>query len=275
MGPVDATAAWAWLRSPAARAGGARPAPADAEAADLLALYGPVATAPGRFALAQLGQSLDGCIATRTGDAVHVTGEADREHLHRLRALVDAVLVGVGTVVSDDPRLTVRSVVGRDPHRVVLDPAARAPLTARVLSDGAPVTWCVAEAHEAAARRAVTGDGPVRVLAVPCDERRGVDPHDVLDRLADRGLVRVLVEGGGRTVSRFLRAGALDRLHLSVAPVLLGADGTTGLGVPGPALARDALRPPSRTFRLGDDVCFDLDLAAALRTGAPVGQRER
>jgi diaminohydroxyphosphoribosylaminopyrimidine deaminase/5-amino-6-(5-phosphoribosylamino)uracil reductase len=219
-------------------------------------LYEPLLAAPGRYALAQLGQSLDGCIATRTGDAVFVTGEADRAHLHQLRALVDAVVVGVGTVVSDDPRLTVRAVAGPDPHRVVLDPTGRAPRGSRVLSDGAPTTWLVGE-------DAVDGLGEVpaavRVRTLPLGDE-GFAPAAVLDLLADLGLGRVLVEGGGRTVSQFVRAGVLDRLHLTVAPVLLGTDGTTGIGLPGPALARDAVRPPSRAFLLGDDVCFDLDL---------------
>ncbi|MGJ7440744.1 RibD family protein [Aquipuribacter sp. MA13-6] len=222
-------------------------------------LYRPVLAGGARYAMAQLGQSLDGCIATRTGDAVFVTGEVDRAHLHQLRAYVDAVLVGVGTVVSDDPRLTVRAVTGADPHRVVLDPTGRCPRTARVLADGAGATWVLGET-------AAAGVGPVpagvRVLTLPLEDGGRFAPAAVLDALAGVGLGRVLVEGGGRTVSAFLRAGVLDRLHLSVAPVLLGTDGTTGIGLPGPALARDAVRPPSRSFRLGDDVCFDLDLRA-------------
>ncbi|WP_336921339.1 RibD family protein [Aquipuribacter sp. SD81] len=280
MVAADAEVAWRWLLSRAgrapgdARAGGARPPaprvaddaapePSDEDAADLLALYGPVATARGRLAVGQLGQSLDGCIATRTGDARYVTGDADRAHLHRLRALVDAVLVGVGTVCADDPRLTVRAVAGPHPHRVVLDPAGRCPVGSRVLADGAPTTWLVSAAGVRRARRAVAGRAAVRVVGLPAGPAGApVPPPAVLDLLAGLGLGRVLVEGGGRTVTAFVRAGALDRLHLSVAPVLLGADGTTGLGLPGPALARDALRPPSRNFRLGDDVCFDLDLAA-------------
>lgn len=280
---VDTDTAWRWLLSraatgaapldgrsgvpgpPAPREGQDDvPLPSDEAAADLLALYGPVATARGRLAVGQLGQSLDGCIATRTGDARYVTGEADRAHLHRLRALVDAVVVGVGTVCADDPRLTVRAVEGPHPHRVVLDPAARCPPGTRVLTDGAATTWLVAAGRVGPARRAVAGRAGVRVVALPPGPPgEPVPPATVLDVLAGLGLARVLVEGGGRTVTAFVRAGALDRLHLSVAPVLLGSDGTTGLGLPGPALARDALRPPSRTFRLGDDVCFDLDLAAA------------
>lgn len=272
---VGAVDAWHWLRS---RPGAADAvAPVDPAAQQLVDLYRPVAGATGRFVVAQLGQSLDGRIATRTGDARYVTGPADREHLHRLRALVDAVVVGVGTVAADDPQLTVRACPGKDPHRVVLDPRARAPRSSRVLLDGTPTTWVLAPGAD------VTGvGGHVRVRRLPCSPD-GFVPAAVLDLLDDLGLRRVLVEGGGRTVSHFLRAGALDRLHLSVAPVLLGSDGAAGLRVPGPALARDALRPPSRSFRLGDDVCFDLDLTAqpvvgpATRTSAarPPRQQER
>ncbi|WP_380169229.1 RibD family protein [Jannaschia sp. R86511] len=241
------------------------------------ALYAPLRAGGPRYAVAQLGQSLDGCIATRTGDAEFVTGEADRAHLHQLRAYVDAVVVGVGTVVSDDPRLTVRAVRGDDPHRVVLDPSARCPRTARVLADGAGATWVVGRA---AAGGLVDVPAGVRLLVLPTGDDGRFAPAGVLDALAGLGLGRVLVEGGGRTVSAFLRAGVLDRLHLSVAPVLLGTDGTTGIGVPGPALARDAVRPPSRAFRLGDDVCFDLDLRAAgpgpdpRRGGPAAGQQQ-
>lgn len=232
-------------------------------------LYRPVLAGGARFAVAQLGQSLDGCIATRTGDAAFVTGEVDRAHLHQLRAYVDAVVVGVGTVVSDDPRLTVRAVAGDDPHRVVLDPTGRATRSSRVLSDGLPTTWVVAEGVDVGRVPAA-----VRLLSLPL-VGGGFAPGAVLDSLAALGLGRVLVEGGGRTVSAFLRAGVLDRLHLSVAPVLLGTDGTTGIGLPGPALARDAVRPRSRSFRLGDDVCFDLDLRAGAPAGADAWPQER
>lgn len=219
-------------------------------------LYAPLVRATGRYAIAQLGQSLDGRIATRTGDAQFVTGAVDRAHLHRLRSLVDAVVVGVGTVASDDPRLTVRAVAGRHPHRVLLDPRGGAPLGSRLLSDGADTTWVVAAGTDVGSIL----PSSVRIARLPVGDD-GFDPAAVLDLLVDLGLPRVLVEGGGRTVSAFLRAGVLDRMHLSVAPVLLGAGGRAGIELPGPALARDAARPPSRTFRLGEDVCFDLDLS--------------
>ncbi len=254
---------------------GVRPAPgtgdqADPDVVDLRTLLAPVALAGPDLVVAQLGQSLDGRIATRTGDGCPVTGTADRMHLHRLRALVDAVVVGVGTVTADDPLLTVRDVAGDDPVRVVLDPAARAPRGSRVLSDGARTLWLVAPGAECDGVAAA-----VEVVRVRSDPAGRVAPRDVLSALNARGLRRVLVEGGGRTVSSFAAAGALDRLHLTVAPVLLGHAGVAGLTLPGPDLARDAVRPPSRAVRLGADVCFDLDLRCHPLVGPDQGQQTR
>ncbi|MFF8833321.1 RibD family protein [Streptomyces sp. NPDC015131] len=272
-GPVvDTDGAWERLRgirSPAdaASAGlttGAdgRPRWADGTpgADDLAGRYLPLCLAGPDVTFAQLGQSIDGFIASRTGDADYVTGEEDRAHLHRLRALADAVLVGAGTAVADDPRLTVRACPGDDPVRVVLDPGARVPLGHRVFTDGAaPTLWVVGPGG---APRAVAGREGVDVLVLP--DRAAFEPRSVVRRLARRGLRRVLVEGGGVTVSRFLHAGALDRLYVTVAPVLLG-DGVPGLAFPGPDRMRDALRPPVRRTALGEDTLFELDL----RTAAP------
>jgi 3,4-dihydroxy 2-butanone 4-phosphate synthase / GTP cyclohydrolase II len=231
---------------------------------DLAHRYGPLVADGGGFVVAQLGQSLDGFIASRTGDARFVTGSADRTHLHRLRALVDAVVVGVGTVVADDPRLTVRYVDGPSPTRVVLDPRARAPRDAEVLvSDGAATLWVLAD--DSPAPRGLASH--VEVVRLPCS---GSDhtfaPAEVLAALAGRGLDRVLVEGGGVTVSRFLAAGVLDRLMVTTAPLLVG-DGVPGLRFEGEPRLADALRAPARRFGLGDDSCLDLDLRAA-RAGA-------
>ncbi|MFJ5678888.1 RibD family protein [Streptomyces sp. NPDC093097] len=243
----------------------ARPAAPAAE--ELAARYLPLCLAGPRTVFAQLGQSLDGFIATRTGDADYVTGEADRRHLHRLRALADAVLVGAGTAVADDPRLTVRACPGPDPVRVVLDPHGRVPRTRRVFTDGAaPTLWLIGP--ETAAER--LGDG-VEALVLPGPD--AFAPRRLRAALAARGLGRVLVEGGGVTVSRFLRAGALDRLYLTVAPVLLG-DGVPGLRFPGTPVMRHALRPPVRRTALGEDTLFELDLRPAGRTppGGPADE---
>lgn len=245
-----ADAAWADLL-----AGGTDPVPGPG--AELVERYGPLVAHRGPLVLAQLGQSLDGFIASRTGHAEFVTGPEDREHLHRLRALVDAVVVGVGTVVADDCRLTVRAVPGPHPARVVLDPSARAPLASAVLTDGAaPTLWVVGEQADAP-----PAPGPhVTVLRVPVGEH-GLAPRAVLEALARRGLRRVLVEGGGRTVSGFLAAGTLDRLYLTTAPLLIG-DGVPGIRFPGADHLSGALRAPARRFVLGDDLCTELTFRA-------------
>jgi riboflavin-specific deaminase-like protein len=209
--------------------------------------------------LAQLGQSLDGFIATRTGDARFVTGEQDREHLHRLRALVDAVVVGVATVAADDCQLTVRAVEGACPVRVVLDPAGRAPRTARVLTEPCARTlWCIAQ--DTPSPEPVAGH--VEVVPLPVTDRR-FSPQVVLEALGRRGLHRVLVEGGGVTVSGFLAAGALDCLYLTTAPLLIG-DGVPGLRFAGADRLSDALRIPARRFDFGPDLCAELDLSGRL-----------
>jgi diaminohydroxyphosphoribosylaminopyrimidine deaminase/5-amino-6-(5-phosphoribosylamino)uracil reductase len=229
-------------------------------AGELAERYGPLLAAGPHFVMAQLGQSLDGFIAARTGDACFVTGDADRTHLHRLRALVDAVVVGVGTVLADDCRLTVRAVAGQSPLRVVLDPNSRARRDAHVLSVGdAPTWWVVAD--DLPPPRNVSPH--VEVVQLPrSGHDRGFTPKQIVAALAARGHGRVLVEGGGITVSRFLAAGELHRLQVTTAPLLVG-DGVPGLRFAGRDRLGDALRAPSRRFVLGEDVCVELDLTRA------------
>jgi 3,4-dihydroxy 2-butanone 4-phosphate synthase/GTP cyclohydrolase II len=231
---------------------------------ELASRYAPLVGAGERHVVAQLGQSIDGFIAARTGDAIFVTGEADRTHLHRVRALVDAVVVGVGTVIADDCRLTVRAVTGTNPVRVVLDPRARAPREAHVFQDPtAPTIWMVTQEYAATT---TSPSAHVDVVPLPGNAADGgFATADVLAALAARGLGRVLVEGGGVTVSRFLAEGTLDRLFVTTAPLLVG-DGIPGLRFDGRDRLADAMRAPSRHFALGDDVCVELDLAAARST---------
>ncbi|MCI0510728.1 riboflavin-specific deaminase-like protein [Chromohalobacter marismortui] len=223
------------------------------EAAALLDHLLPISATPGRFVMAQLGQSLDGRIATISGASHYVTGEASRVHLHRLRALVDAVVVGAGTACADDPQLTVRHAPGDNPVRVILDPNGRVPATSGVLQRGDAPTLHITR-HPLP--RAALG---AHVESLTPAGAVDLTPSALLETLAARGLRRVLVEGGGQTVSRFLADGQLDRLHVVVAPLLIGS------GRPAISLAEietldAALRPPCRTFAMGDDTLFDLTL---------------
>lgn len=222
-------------------------------ARDLLDLYLPLRIS-GEIVIGQLGQSLDGRIATDSGASHFVTGAKDIERLHRIRALVDAVIVGAETVVQDDPRLTVRLVEGADPVRVVLDPSGRLGADRRVFAEGGARTIVVRKRERV---RAPSADE----IHVAWTEAGGLDLRELLEALGERGLRRILVEGGGVTVSRFLQAGLLDRLHLTIAPLLIGS-GRPSITLESIPTLDHALRPTCRRFTLGQDVLFDLDLRA-------------
>lgn len=227
--------------------------------------------------IAQAGQSLDGRIATDSGHSHYVTGPRDIRRLHRLRALVDAVIVGAGTIAADDPRLTVREAEGDNPVRVVIDPSGRLDRSRRVFRDRAAPTVVIRRCREEDPRRppereasahARLATGCDTALDLPAGPSGTIDPHDVLAALRDRGCRRFLIEGGGVTVSRFLDAGAVDRLHVAVAPLLIGS-GRPAFTLAPIATLEQAIRPACRVFRLGDDVLFDLDLRAPVRPAAP------
>ena len=235
-------------------------APPDRE---LLSLYLPVChvSTESAFVVAHLGQSLDGCIATASGDSYYVTGPENLDHLHRMRALCDAVVVGAGTVEADDPQLTTRRVPGPSPVRVVIDPDGRLPPTRRVFECSGAHTIVVRARRRRTDRSRTSIALQADVIELDRDER-GLGSAALIEALAERGLTSVFVEGGGRTVSTMLQDGVLDRLQIAVAPLILGR-GRPGLDLPGRAAIRDCIRPDSRLFRMGNDVLFDCDLRRA------------
>jgi diaminohydroxyphosphoribosylaminopyrimidine deaminase / 5-amino-6-(5-phosphoribosylamino)uracil reductase len=238
----------------------------DEAAIELFDLFKPLLDGAGDTArpwvLAQLGQSLDGCIATRSGESAFVSGPECLQHLHRLRALSDAVIVGAGTVAADNPRLTTRLVPGPNPVRVLLDPAlglADHVRRAHVFTDTTVPTLWLCDSRWAA--RAQSLVGAERVLAVPGLRREDGVPAlaAACQALAARGFKRLFVEGGGVTVSRFLSQRLLHRLHLGLAPVLIG-DGRRGLHFAGAPRLADCARPRCRVYAMGVDRLWDLDL---------------
>ncbi len=246
---------WPHLLALAARRDIVHPAYAES-AGSFWDLYAPVAVGrvDGSFVIGQLGQSLDGRIATATGRSHYINCPEAIRHLHRLRALVDAVVVGVATVVADDPRLTARGVGGRQPARVVIDPNGRLPPDARMLAnDGCPIFVV----------QGTDRPRPAWVTPIIVPSRDGhLDPHEIVAALSDLGFKRLLVEGGAATISHFLAARALHRLHICVAPMVIGA-GPIGINLPPIDHLDGAIRPRTAVHQMGRDIVFDCAFESA------------
>jgi len=217
-------------------------------------------TAGRPFVTLKVAATLDGKIATRTGDSRWVTGPEARLRVHQLRDQVDAVLVGAGTARQDDPALTSRlpSGAGRDPIRVVLDADLRLPTKLGLFHSKSPApTWVahLAEPRRTVRRRPRLGPG---VELLPCRGRKGrIDLGDLLTKLAGRGVTHLLVEGGAQVFGSFLSRQLADRVLVFVAPKIVGGDGLSWAGGAGALGVRTmdqaiSLREPS-VERLGDD----------------------
>ncbi len=231
------------------------------------ALFGPLraGNVDDLVVVGQIGQSLDGRVATIEGRLEYINGPDGLAHLHRLRALLDAVVIGIGTALADDPQLTVRNVAGPNPARIVIDPRGRIRAGARIFArDGNRRLVVTAEG------RALQLPPDIEVVSLPAPEGT-IAPAAILAALAERGFRRVLIEGGAETISRFLAAGCLDRLHVIVAPIILGS-GRPSCALTPITCTDQAIRPQVRTYPLGDEVLFDCDLTPQRR---PIGCANR
>jgi diaminohydroxyphosphoribosylaminopyrimidine deaminase / 5-amino-6-(5-phosphoribosylamino)uracil reductase len=203
-------------------------------------------------------QTLDGRLATSTGSSQWISSPESLRFSHELRANHDAIMVGVGTVCKDDPRLTVRFAAGRNPLRVVVDSTLRTPLTAAVLTKGAAPSTVLAVTDRAPAVKCdrVRALGAA-VLCLPTDAGGGVDLFALLAALHRRGVGSVLVEGGARVITALLLARLADRLVVCVAPKILGAgiEAVGDLGIR--ELARTLLMTDTSVTRCGVDLVLD------------------
>lgn len=230
------------------------------DATQLLGTVTPRADRP--YVVLKYAQTLDGRIATSSGDARWISGEAERRISHTLRAGCDAVLVGIGTVLADDPQLTVRMVPGASPIRVVLDSTLRVPPDAKVLEPDAPTIIVTTERSSASYRRSLE-ERHVQVRVVP-EGPGGVALEPALATLRAEGISSVLVEGGARVITSLLSGGRADRIVVGVAPKIIG-QGTEAVGPLGVARVTDGIRLSNRCVHMmADDILLAWDVEPPL-----------
>jgi GTP cyclohydrolase II len=230
------------------------------EASDVAPLLGRAAAPSWRpYVVLKYAQTVDGRIATRQGEAKWISSEAERRISHGLRAACDAVLVGVGTAIIDDPQLTVRMVPGRSPLRVVLDSTLRLPPTARVLDDGAGTVVITTEPSSEERRTALRARA-VGVHVVDASPR-GVDLASALRTLRALGVGSVLVEGGARVITSFFAEKLVDRLVVGIAPTIMGT-GIDAVGDLGVARVAESVRLTNRSVhQAGGDLLVAADVS--------------
>lgn len=210
--------------------------------------------------------SLDGKIASRSGDARWLTGNKARAQAHVLRSLADAVLVGVSTVLQDDPLLTVRHIKGPQPTRIVLDSKLRTPPTAKLFHGfDAPAVWIVHAQDAPPAKKAALSSAGAQLFEVPQGEH-GLELKAVLELLASKEIMGILVEGGAAVYNSFLRAGMVDRLAIFVAPLLIGDASAPSLAAfrEVSQLTQASRLSDLRVRRLGSDVLFEGNILESL-----------
>ncbi|ADU14578.1 RibD family protein [Asticcacaulis excentricus] len=180
------------------------------------------------FVTLKLATTLDGRIATHTGESRWITGEPARRAVHELRASHDAVLVGIETVLKDDPELTVRlqGYEGYQPARVVLDTRGRIPLHSKLVQTARVIPTYVVTTHDLNPELVSLGVRPLKVAS----RHQRVDLIAALEALNEAGIDRLFVEGGGQIATAFVKLGAVDRLEWFRAPTILGGDGRAVIG---------------------------------------------
>ncbi len=213
------------------------------------------------FVALKTAMSLDGKIATAAGESKWITGPEAREYVHRLRDRYDAVLVGIGTVLADNPSLTTRlpEGAGRDPVRVIVDSRARTPVNSRVLTQSSAAPTIIAVLPEAPPERVhVLRQAGAEIITVPGSGGM-VDLRNLMRELARREITSLLVEGGARVNGSLVLGNLVDKVYWFIAPLLIGGSAAPSpVGGEGAASLRDALPVEKITWqRFGKDICLE------------------
>ena len=165
-------------------------------------------------------QSLDGSIAARRGEPMQISGGESARFTHQLRAYHDSILVGIGTVLADDPQLTVRHVTGEDPQPVILDSRLRIPLDSSLVNNHDP--WIATTEHADPLKVEELTDRGIELLFFPVSNKNQVSIPELLECLNQRGVENLMVEGGAEVISRFISLQLVDFLFLTISPMILG-----------------------------------------------------
>ena len=204
------------------------------------------------YVLLKLAQTLDGRIATRNGQSQWITGLSARKRVHLIRSRTDAVLVGVNTVLADDPRLTVRHVDGRQPRRIVLDSCARTPVSARILDNLSSTIICVSDKAPLDRINEFKRAG-AEVLVLPA-KAGYLSLESLKYELGKLGVVTLLVEGGSRVATSFLQARAVDQIAFFVAPRIFGSGVPSVAELEAEDLSKTLILEDAKFEQIGDDI---------------------
>lgn len=210
------------------------------------------------FVTVKFAMTLDGKIATKTGDSRWITGEKARHVVHHLRSQTDAILVGVNTVIKDDPQLTTRLPNGKglNPIRIILDSQGRIPLTAKIVSGGLPGKTIVATTNSISSeKKTQLTQLDIEVIVLPQRDGR-VDLAQLLKELTKQEVTSILVEGGGETLASFFHFNLVDKVYAFIASKIVGGDtAPTPVRGEGVEQMNDAIKLYHQSFRrIGDDV---------------------
>lgn len=210
------------------------------------------------YVTAKYAQSLDGRIATKTGDSQWISSEASRKYVHFLRSTNDGIMVGAGTVIADNPQLTVRHVKGKNPLRIIVDSKLRIPIKSSVLTDDNPHQTIIATTSNIPARKitAIKKLG-VEVLVVRKERNGKVSFSSLLKELGKKEIMSVLVEGGSGMITALLKVNLVDKMIIPISPRILGK-GLEAIGDLNINKIKDAIKFSSfKTMKKGDDLIFE------------------